>query len=270
MTRKSKDWTDTKLKARLQQGKGQGDKDYQPWLKVSDLPSRGRVTRLFSRKLDRTIHLLSDMQTMYYYSLEFDERVLFVKEQYPLLDVANVVPNMDDMLLKRLRSSDGTPHVIVTTFLITATDENGKEYSYARSLKAKSELEKKATVERLEIQRRYYSKVGIDWAIITEDEINYARGRNIEWVLPALDIQDYGMSDTEVKEYGLALIDFLINSSMDPLNDIFESFERVNRLDAGSGLLLFRYLIASKKIMINMDSKIDLINSPMEIGLTLQ
>ncbi|MEK4286651.1 TnsA endonuclease C-terminal domain-containing protein [Paenibacillus sp. FSL P4-0502] len=270
MARKSKDWTDMKLKARLQQGRGQGDEDYQPWLKVSDLPSRGRVTRLYSRKMDRTIHLLSDMQTMYYYSLEFDERVLFVKEQYPLLDVANNVLNMDEMLLKRLQSSDGTPHVIVTTFLITATDENGKEYNYARSLKVKSELEKKATLERLEIQRRYYTNLGIDWAIVTEDEINYTRGRNIEWVLPAFDIQDYGMSDAEVEDYGLALIDFLFNSSMDPLNDIFISFERMNRLDAGTGLLLFRYLIASKQIRINMDSKIDLNNAPTKIGLTVR
>lgn len=57
---------------------------------------------------------------------------------------------------------------------------------------------------------------------------------------------------------------------MDPLNDIFISFERMNRLDAGTGLLLFRYLIASKQIRINMDSKIDLNNAPTKIGLTVR
>lgn len=270
MTNRSKEWTDAKLKTRIQEGRGQGDKEYQPWLKVADTPSRGRVTRIFSRKMNRTMHLLSDMQTMYYYLLEFDDRVQFVKEQYPLMDLMDIVAELDEPLLKRLSNSDGTPHIVVTTFLVTAKDVKGNVYTFARSLKAIAELEKRAVLERLEIQRRYFNNLNIDWSIITEDEINYIKSRNIEWVLPALNILDYGIAEEKVKIYGPALIDSLLNNPSRSLNVLLESFERKMRLGAGTGLFLYRHFIASKQIEVNLDIELNIKHTPEMIGLTVR
>ncbi len=266
--RKSKEWTDTKLKTRINQGRGQGEEEYQPWLKVADIPSRGRVTRLFSRKMNRTIHLFSDLQTMHYYQLEFDHRVQFVKEQYPLLDLVDIVGKLDEPLLKRLKNSDGTPHIIITTFLISAKDDNGNLFTYARSIKAGAEIEKKSVLERLEIQRQYYSSLNVDWAVITEKEINYARGRNIEWALPALNTSDYGLTEEEVKRNSVNLIDALQNNPKNPVKNQIESFEREYRLNPGTGMFLFRYLIASKQIEVNMDVQINVHESPQMMSLT--
>ena len=43
----------------------------------------------------------------------------------------------------------------------------GIEY-IARSVKAASELERKTTLEKLEMERRYWEVKSIDWSIITE------------------------------------------------------------------------------------------------------
>lgn len=268
MARKSKDWTDARLKRVLKEGRGQGEEEYKPWIEVADIPSRGRVTRIFSSKMNRVMHLLSDMQAMYYYLLEFDESVINVKEQYPLLDIGDIVDHLDESLLKRLKNSDGTPLIIVTTFLITARNENGELYSYARSIKDRNELEKRATLERLEIQRRYYESRNIDWAIVTAEEINKQKARNVEWVLPTLKIEDFGLSYNEVNLFSPYLVDVL-QSSMDPIRVALQSFERAYKLMEGTGLTLFRYLIASRRIEVNMNKPIDLNMNSREIDFSI-
>src|SRR4051794_173481 len=112
MARKSKGWNDSKLKRYISDGRGQGEEEYKPWIKVSEIPSIGRVSRIFSRKMNRVMQLFSDVQSMIYYLLEFDDRVVNVKEQFPLLDISDIVGHLDESLLKRLKNSDGTPHII--------------------------------------------------------------------------------------------------------------------------------------------------------------
>ena len=51
-----------------------------------------------------------------------------------------------------------------------------------RNIKQKKELDNPRVREKLEIERRYWSKYGVDWKLITEDEVNYQKARNIEWL----------------------------------------------------------------------------------------
>ncbi|MEB3103979.1 TnsA endonuclease C-terminal domain-containing protein [Ferviditalea candida] len=269
MAGRSQQWKDSTLKRFLDEGRGQGEEDYKPWLKVSDIPSKGRVTRLYSRKLNRTIHLLTDSQTRYFYLLEFDDRVVSVKEQYPLLNIADIMDQLDESLVKRLKNRDGTPHVLVTTFLITAKDEKGQLRTYARSIKDRTELEKKDTLERLEIQRRYYESLKMEYAIVTSEEIPYQRSRNIEWVLPALYIEDAGLTEQEVKYYSTYIMEAL-RSKREPVRGILDAFERETKREKGLGLFLFRYLIASKQIEINLDQEINIIHTPEQMEVVVR
>lgn len=265
---KNQAWSDSKLKRFLDEGRGQGEADYKPWLKV-DYPSRGRVTRLYSRKMNRTIHLLTDSQTRYFYLLEFDDRVISVKEQFPLLNIADIMDQLDESLVNRLKNQDGTPHVLVTTFLITARDDKGNIRTYARSIKDRTELEKKDTLERLEIQRRFFETQNIEWAVVTSEEIPYQRSRNIEWVLPALYIRDADLTEQEVQHYCTYIIEAL-RSKKEPVKGILDAFEREMKRELGLGLFLFRYLIASKQIEINLDKEINVNHTPEQMEVVIR
>lgn len=264
------DWTESKFKRFLAEGRGQGrGEQYRPWLTVSDIPSRGRSTRIFSHKANRIVHLLTDTQLRYFYLLEWSESVIDINEQYPCLHIETIHDQLDENLVKRLSDKQtGIPHVMLTTFQVTAINEQGKEYRFARTLKDAAELEKKATIERLELQRLYWKSRNVDFGIVTSNEIPVQRSKNIEWVMPALNIEEFGLTKHETIQYAEQLID-CISATDNSLNSILNSFDRQMRVEVGTGLLIFRYLIASRRIQINLDMEINLERTPSELKVAV-
>lgn len=46
MARGRQDWTQDKFERYIKEGRGQGSgKHYQPWIRIQDFPSKGRVSR---------------------------------------------------------------------------------------------------------------------------------------------------------------------------------------------------------------------------------
>lgn len=60
----------------LKEGRGAGrGKQYKPWIKVQDVLSLGRATRLKGIKTGRQHEFLSDMERNYFYILEFSDKI---------------------------------------------------------------------------------------------------------------------------------------------------------------------------------------------------
>lgn len=258
-----REWNDTTIKRFLKEGRGQGEgSEYKPWLRVQDIASQGRSTRIYSYKLQRVIHLLSDLQLYYWYLLEFDnEGVLDVREQYPLLDFHELNIPVDQELEKKLfNTKTNVPHVFIVPFMVTRIDQNGNSFYEARVIKSSTELSKKATIDRLELQRRYFEKKQIDFGIVTEKDINKQLARNIGWVLTAYDIQDYPELVGNYSFLKNDLLDYLTNPT-DTLQRVFQRIENSYQLDEGMGLILFKHLVATREIRMDLDRKIDLTKS---------
>lgn len=264
------DWTEAKFKRFLAEGRGQGKKEqYRPWLTVSDIPSRGRSTRIFSHKANRIVHLLTDTQLRYFYLLEWSEAIIDINEQYPCLHMETIHDQLDENLVKRLIDKQtGIPHVMLTTFLVSAINDQGMEYQFARTLKDAAELEKKATIERLELQRLYWKSRNVDFGIVTSNEIPVQRSKNIEWVMPAFNLEEFGLTKHETIQYAEQLID-CIAATDNSLSSILNSFDRQMRTEVGTGLLIFRHLIASRRIQINLDMEMNLERTPSELKVTV-
>jgi hypothetical protein len=62
-------------------GSGKG-KDYKPWLKIQDFPSKGRVTRVKGIKTLRQHELFSDLERNYFYYLDFSDNVMVFNLKY--------------------------------------------------------------------------------------------------------------------------------------------------------------------------------------------
>ena len=256
-----RDWKDTTIKRFLKEGRGQGEQaSYRPWLQVQDIASQGRSTRVFGNLTTRRVHhLLSDLQLNYFYLLEFDDQVIDIREQYPLLDFHEMGISIDQGLEKKLfDAKTKVPHVFTISFLVTRVDRNHNLFYEARVIKASSELEKKATLERLELQRRYFEKKNIDFGIITEKEINIQLSRNIGWALTAYDLQDYPELVRNYEFLKTDLLQYLSVFKDVSFQHIFAKLEKSYQLNEGMCLILFKHLIATKMITMELNRKIEL------------
>ena len=80
-------WNGTVFHRRINEGRGIGTgKDYRPFIQIHDFPSLGICTRIKSETVGRVHHLFSRNELAFFYILDFDDDVIDIREQYPLLD----------------------------------------------------------------------------------------------------------------------------------------------------------------------------------------
>jgi len=262
MTKRDLDWTLEKYNRFIKEGRGKGEgSDYKPWLTIQDMPSRGRVTRIY--EAGRIYHFFTDNELRYFYSLIWEDSIIDVREHYPLLDL-NVVLNLDeDSLYKRYKSDgDNAPYILTTTFLITVKNTDGEIAYYARSVKSSLELERKNIIDRYEIERRYWESKKIDWGIVTQKDIPVVRAKNISWVYPSLEINNEERFKESERDYLCDLLMQRLGGNPNVIREVTTKFDNEMNVDSGTGLLFFKYLIATKQLVINMDEQID-INQPI-------
>lgn len=260
MAKRNLNWTDDKLQRYIKEGRGSGEgKDYKPWLITQDYPSMGIATRVMGCKTNRMHHFFSNVQLQYFYLLEWDNNVSDIRENYPLLDLRDVVGESDLRLDKFVDKESKTPFIFTTTFLITLKNADNNQSYAARSIKYASELSKKLTLEKLEIERRYWKAKGIDWAIVTNKEINNVKAKNIEWLHSSMlkDESIYSNKD-EYLELGSSLLYRLMQNRELSINKVVLSFEEDYGLQKGNGLALFKGLLAEKMIAIDMNKVFNL------------
>ncbi|GLG01719.1 hypothetical protein Alches_17590 [Alicyclobacillus hesperidum subsp. aegles] len=248
-------WTKEKMNKWIRErGRGTG-KDYVPWTKISDFPSMGRATRIFGVKIPRIYHLQSDNQLRCFLIFEWCDAVVDIRESFPLLDVMEVVGDKDDLRFDKFSDKEtGFPLVLTTSFLLTIRNAEGKETFVARSVKNASELKRSLTFEKLEIERRYWQTKGVDWKVITDKQIPKQFAKNVMWVRETL--LDDGIDAKQKAEQAALLHNDLVRYPELKLNDVLNAFDHREGVSQGTGLYLFRYLIAKKLIRVDMNQSV--------------
>lgn len=219
-------------------GSGQGS-EYRPWLTVRDLPSLGRVHRVFGHKSQRTHHLLSDLELAVFLLLEWLPEVSDIREQFPLDRSLTQQLAVDAGI--RHPAQQGTEQFMSTDFLVNTTNES--EPKYALQVKYTNALDDERTVEKLELERRYWVKKGIPWYLITEQQVPKAVLANIEWLYPA------GRRDEE-EELPLEQIEFYQHHFSQAGNttiiEVCKKLDMAYDLEPGESLGEVRILLAKR------------------------
>ena len=100
LAKRSNDWSKQKLDNFLKDGRGKGEgKDYKPWFTIQDFPSMGRCSRLLGWKSKRVHQLFSDIETRFFYLMEWEDSVVDIRECFPLLDLDEELSDTDDLRL---------------------------------------------------------------------------------------------------------------------------------------------------------------------------
>ncbi|EOQ74688.1 hypothetical protein F929_00797 [Acinetobacter lactucae] len=96
-------------------------KDYQPWLTIQDVSSRGVSHRIYSHKMQRVHHLLSNLELYVFLILDWSSSVQDIREQFPL----NIDDTKEICLEHGLRHPNiqGSEQVMTSDFLIDTNDK---------------------------------------------------------------------------------------------------------------------------------------------------
>ncbi|WP_020060802.1 heteromeric transposase endonuclease subunit TnsA [Bacillus sp. 123MFChir2] len=254
----------------IKQGRGSGiGADYKPWLKIQDVSSLGRSTRLKGIKTSRQHEFLSDLERNYFYLTEHSDFIIDIREQFPLLPLEETIVIADELGIEHSTDPKTGEPIVMTTDFLLSLDKGQGIIEVARTIKMKDELLKERVLEKFEIEREYWLRRDIDWGIVTEEEIPKTMARNISYIHDYYDIRDYDvfqeMSAQLIEDLSLSLMQRLLNDSRS-VRMITSEFDTDTHLPFGSGVTLFYHLLARKIIVIDMLKPLNL-EEPIDIKL---
>lgn len=233
---------------------------YKPWINIQDVPSLGRVTRIKGTKTRRQHELLSDMERNYFYILEFSDSVKDIREQFPLLPIEDTIAIASEIGIKHPKNPKTGEDIVMTTdFLITVSTADGIK-EVARTIKSKDDLLNKRILEKFEIERIFWKKRNIDWAIVTEEEIDRTIANNISFIHGYTDIKNVDafneIDSLEIQDLIYEFLRRLIDDKRS-IRAVALEFDNDMSLESGCGLSIFKYLVINKIIEIDISKKID-------------
>lgn len=240
------------------EGRGKGiGKDYVPWIITQDFASEGGNTRGVGWKTGREHHFFSNLERSFFYVLEWADKVIDIREQYPLLDRDLAIQIAESKGIKYpVVNETGTPIVMTTDFMITIATSAGST-EIARTIKPSLDLDNPRTIEKFEIERCYWGKKGIDWGIVTEKDIPSSIAINISKIYSSYWPEDLGFDDYEYMDQLIHILKERLKNGRGGLLPLLNSMDQEYNPGDGTFLTLFKHLIANKKVLINMESKMD-------------
>ena len=234
------------------QGRGQGTgAEWGPWYHVQDMSSKGLVSRIQSWKNKRTVHIFSNLELDFFYTLEWSTEVTDIREQYPLaLDETITIARLCKLRHPCFRGTD-KPRILTTDFVITTVTPSATSL-LARSVLHSAGLKSTRLRPQLEIERRYWQANGIDWAVVTEHDIPRVLARNVAIFHSHRDIADrVSISPIEIEELARFLTDDVSKRSL-PLRAITAQSDRQFEFPPGTSLAVAYHLLATRRWQIDM------------------
>lgn len=250
------------IKKRLKEGRGIGvGQEYKPWIRIQDVPSKGRVTRLKGIKTCRQHEFLSDMERNYFYLLEYSDDVVDIREQFPLLPIEDTISISEELGIEHPRNPKTGEFIVMTTDFLITVCRNNENSTLARTIKSKNDLLDRRILEKFEIERVYWKKREVDWGIVTEEEIDKLMANNISIVHGYKNIVNTGffkdIDHIDIKDFIYEFIRRIIDDKRS-VRSICLEFDTDMMLENGSGISIYKYLIINKIIQIDLSNRIDI------------
>jgi hypothetical protein len=230
----------------LKEGRGSGHGgSYRPWITVRDVASTGRSHRIYGHKSSRTHHLLSNLELAIFFILEWNCSTTDIREQFPL--------RLDETL--SLAEEAGIKHpgyqginqTMSTDFLVNTNDSARPKF--AIQAKYAESLQNNRTVEKLEIERRYWKSKSIPWLIVTEQDIPPVVFQNINWLYPA---QRDGFEEHTVLERIDFYLHYFNGKGNQTIINLNRELDVAYEIEPGESLLELRRLMAHRYFQFNI------------------
>ena len=254
MARGNKGFSQEAIERRCKEGRGKGEgSHYKPWWNVNEVPSLGQANRPYSWTTGRVHQLLSLNELHYFYLLEWSPQVVDIREQFPLFSYEETQDIACELGIKHPPLSSKGLWVLTSDFVITL--ESGEEV--VRTVKPVEKLENNRVVELLEIERHYWGRRNIDWAIVLDEDMPLTTVENIQWLQAHLNFDRVGLGPQDADVVGNHLTDEIRTNPDIALADIACRCDDLFGLPSGKTLALARHLIATRRLRVDMTVKIN-------------
>jgi hypothetical protein len=165
-------------------GVGQGI-SYKSYINPRDFSSNSRNHRLLGQIIARLYVLLSDLERSFFYYFDFcfgsiGNAVIDVREQYPCLPLEQTQSIAAECQIKHPHNERGED-VVMTTDLLLTIQRSDCEETVAISVKPSSKLNKR-TIEKMQIEKRYWNDLNVKWVLLTEKQINKIQNNNLTFL----------------------------------------------------------------------------------------
>jgi hypothetical protein len=248
--------------AKMKEKRGMYDRSlYNGWTKAHEFGSSGRNHRIIGWRSNRVHQLLSDNEKRHFVLLQWNDNVIDIREQFPLLPLASTFEIANEFGYSHppaTRTKFEDKLVMTTDFLVTIKYE--KEIKdIALSIKISKDLENDRTIEKLRIEKEYWNRQGIEWQLSTEKDINKMVSLNLSSIYTSYFWKDhFPYTDYEISKMEESLRRFILEQG-----DIFEGlreFEAVFNWNKNEGLTFLRYLITSKRLQTDLTRRLNFSN----------
>ncbi|GKS10874.1 hypothetical protein YDYSY3_18740 [Paenibacillus chitinolyticus] len=249
--------TAVSIARRIKEGRGEGHySHYKPWLTIHDVPSTGVVTRILGWKSCRLHHYLSEhFELAHHYQMEWSEGVIDIREQFPLLPIEKTLFIAQKLGIRHPVDPKTKHPIVMTTDMLLTLKDNGDIKFVAHSIKPLSNLNKR-TLEKLQIEKEFFKDIGIEWALITEKQINYDLAKNVEWLHSAKTISlSSNVTQQLVDQLQSELYNAIIQSDL-PFAKITLEKDQQYALPKGTCIHIVKYLIANRYWVVDMTQRI--------------
>ncbi len=169
------------LRSRIKRRRGIGNGSvYVPWLKARDVPSRG--TSVVSRGVfsERSHHLLSELEAIYFYLLERRPSTIEIREQWPILDIDRTL-ELCAQFGVRQRLRNGFPEPFTIDFLVTERID-GKLVHRAASIKSPEDAKDPTVRQRLAVEHAWCAERGIPWTLVNTERFDKTMLENLRFL----------------------------------------------------------------------------------------
>jgi hypothetical protein len=256
MARRHAAFTDAVIQRRVRQGRGAGTgSQYVPWIFISEVPSHGRSHRPFCTKTGREHHCLSDHEYNALLQFWFDDDVIDIREQFPILD------RLETTRIARLLGVrhpvdpiSRTTWVLTTDFLVTyRTDQGAALHAY--SVKPSKDLEDSRILEKIEIERVYWACQNVLWNLLVTEDLKTTYVKNLEWIFdPEGDL----IGDARLHHLFTTMTPYIKDALRErlhtPVRMICTMLDELHCQEAGISLGALRRMLSRKELIVDLDN----------------
>ena len=242
----------------LKNGRGLGSgSDYLPWLRVNDVPSRGKSSKIYGIKTERTHHLLSGIETDFFLIAEYNRKVIDIREGFPLLPIDLVLRTANEAGINYPISSESKDPCVLTTDFVMTLSERNETYYVPVAVKTSEELNDPKVAERLEIERLWWDVLGEPWKLVTEMQVNKVMARNIEWFSAPLRGRKSDLLGESYKEELKKLSQLIVPGVYEWTGLVNQISNKMN-MSCNTTLNLLKAAIWHQFIVANMDTGLEI------------
>jgi len=210
----------------------------------------------------REHQLLSDLELKVCLLADFSPRFVDIREQFPLFSRIETQSLAKRLGIKHPRYPRSSVDMVLTTdFLLTTAGPH--KTIVARSVKYQSDLADERTLEKLELEKRYWQERGVQWQLITELDIPQDVWRNVYWLRRGV---TESFNDDLERQFTYQLEGAKADET---LRELFIRIERRLKITPGQASIIFRHLVWKHTIHVDIHAKLDLAATISSIGLKL-